>query len=317
MRRAPAAVRRHRAFAATTGALLLAATLAACSSGENSSSVGPVMGSRTESDSRAAGGSAARPAPSPAAGSRDGTSTAARILPVQREVVYRGAISVRVKDVGEAADRVEALVLGVAGIVSAQQVSTDPREPAYGEASMTVRVPPATFGATLDAVGRLGRELDRSRSAEDVTAQVVDTDARLRSQQRSVDRVRVLLSRARTIGEVVQVESELARREADLESLQAQLKRLTDLTALATLQVRLVAPAPPTKPADTQLGLLAGLSDGWGAFVRVVLVTLTVLGALVPFAVAAGLLAAPLLLWRARRRTPVSPPAAPAASADG
>ena len=59
------------------------------------------------------------------------------------------------------------------------------------QATLTLRVPPTAFGPTLDALGRLGKELDRQRSAEDVTTQVADVDSRVRSQQRSVDRVRV------------------------------------------------------------------------------------------------------------------------------
>jgi Flp pilus assembly protein TadB len=127
----------------------------------------------------------------------------------------------------------------------------------------------------------------------------------------------VLLSRAKTIGEVVQVESELSRREADLESLEAQLKKLDDLTSLATIDVHLTAPQPAAvvKPPkdDSELGFLSGLRGGWDAFVAIVLVALTVLGALVPFVLAAGLVGVPLLLvWRSRRRTPTAPPSAPA-----
>ena len=179
-------------------------------------------------------------------------------------------------------------------------------------------MPPAAFGATLDALGRLGKELDRQRSAEDVTSQVIDVDSRVRTQQRSVERMRVLLAQAKTIGEVVQVESELSRREADLESLEAQHKWLQDVTEQATNKVSHTNPRPgvPPEPKDENLGFLAGLTGGWDAFVAIVAVALTVLGALVPFALAVALVGVPLLLlWRSRRRT-AGPSAAPSAPAD-
>ncbi|MEO7981763.1 MAG: DUF4349 domain-containing protein [Sporichthyaceae bacterium] len=307
-----------RRAAASAGALLLAGSLAACggggASGTSSSgdtAAGPSGGDAISAPSKREGaaadlsGGSTNTAGDTAAPQ---TSTAARVLPSDRDVVYTGSISVRVKDVGRAADRVESLALGVDGIVFSEESSTDPRHPEYGDATLTIRVPPTAFGPTLDAVGRLGRELGRQRSAEDVTTQVTDSTSRLRTQQRSVDRVRVLLGQAKTIGEVVQVESELSRREADLESLEAQLKKLDDLTSLATIDVRLTSPRPSqtvTAPEDdSALGFLSGLRGGWDAFVAIVLVALTVLGAVLPFVVAAGLLGGPLLLlWRSRRRT--------------
>jgi hypothetical protein len=177
-------------------------------------------------------------------------------------------------------------------------------------------VPPAQFAPTLDALGDLGRELRRSRSAQDVTAEMTDTDSRVRTQERSVARVRALLAEADTIGEVVQVEAELSRREADLESLQAQLARLRDVTDMATIEVTLLArDAPaPAEPDDDDLGFVSGLRSGWDALAEVVLVGLTVLGALLPFAIVAALLGAPAYaLLRSRRRRPATLPAAPPA----
>jgi hypothetical protein len=299
-------------------ALLLAASLAACSGGGSSDD--SAAGSRSLTSDQGAM-KEDRAASEPAAGETGGSGadsagdrTAARVLPADRDVVYRGAITVRVSDVGRAADRAEALATGVDGVVFSEQTTTDPRNRRFGQASLTLRVPPTAFGPTLEALGRLGKELDRTRSAEDVTTQVTDVDSRVRSQQRSVDRVRVLLSRAETIGEVVQVEAELSRREADLESLEAQLARLKDVTDLATIEVTLLspdrAPTGPTKDED-DLGFLSGLRGGWDAFVAIVLVTLTVLGALVPFGVTAAVVGVPLLmLWRSRRRPAPVPPAA-------
>ena len=317
---------------------MLAASLAACSGAGSSggadvadSAAGGAGGNAKSSASgseraaapQAVGGladSAAKPSgPGTEPGSATGTGTqAARVLPTDRKVVYRGSISVRVSDIGRAAARAEALATGADGVVGAEQTATDPRRPRYGEATLTLRVPPAAFGATLDALGRLGKELDRQRSAEDVTSQVIDVDSRVRTQQRSVERMRVLLAQAKTIGEVVQVESELSRREADLESLEAQLKGLEDVTDLATIEVTLSSPRPVVQPEpkDENLGFLAGLTGGWDAFVAIVAVGLTVLGALVPFALAVALVGVPLLLlWRSRRRTSGTP-AAPSAPAD-
>jgi hypothetical protein len=234
------------------------------------------------------------------------TSTAARIVPVTRSIVYKGSITVRVQDLTDAVSRAEALATGSGGLVAQEQTTEDPRHRGYGQATLTLRVPPADFGHTLAALGDLGRELDRSRSAEDVTTQVADVDSRVRSAQASVARVRTLLSRATTVGEVVRIESELSERESDLESLQAQQKALAGLTELATVSVILVTPAhhvAPVHPAHhRELGFVAGLRGGWDAFAAAVTVALTVLGAVLPFLVLVLLIGLPALaVWRSRR----------------
>ncbi|MGH8970970.1 MAG: DUF4349 domain-containing protein, partial [Actinomycetes bacterium] len=243
---------------------------------------------------------------------KGGTATSARVLPADRTVVYRAEISVRVKDVEAAALRAEGRVSAAGGLVSSEQTSADEASGQTTSASMTLRVPPADFRDVLDDLGKLGTALSRTQTAEDVTGQLVDVQSRVETQKRSVARVRALLDEAATVGEVVQIESELARREADLESMQAQLAKLEDVTDLATIELSLVAPDTPDPGAegDEDLGFLAGLKGGWDAFVAIVLVGLTVLGALVPFLVTAVLVGVPgLLVWRSRRR-PAAPPAA-------
>ena len=249
-----------------------------------------------------------RSADSPAA---SGDRTSARVLPNGRDIVYRGQVTVRVRDVARAAARVEGLVLAADGVVFSEQTTADPGRQGFGQASLSLRVPPSQFSATLDSLGALGKELDRTRSSEDVTTELADIGSRVRSQERSVARVRGLLSEAETIGEVVQIEAELARRESDLESLQAQLVRLEDVTDLATIDVILLArsaPAPPA-PDDEELGFSSGLRGGWDALVGIVLVALTVLGALLPFAVVAAILGLPAYLVLRSRRRPIPSPA--------
>ncbi len=241
-------------------------------------------------------------------------STSARVLPAPRDIIYRGNVAVSVKNVDAAAERVEQIALGVDGEVFSAQLSSAGR-PGTSSAHLTLKVPPADFRAVMASVAKLGTRLRQSQTAEDVTTQVVDTESRIATQRRSVARVRALLDEAKTNGQVVQVESELSRREADLESLEAQLARLKDVTELATIEVDLVGRAAPTpKAEEDELGFVAGLRGGWDAFVQVVLVALTVLGALLPFALTLGLVGVPIwLLVRSRLRTRrVAPPEAPA-----
>ena len=227
-----------------------------------------------------------------------------------RDVVFTADLSVEVDDVGAAAARAETIVGAAGGLVAGEETSRDPDSPGKSRASLTLRVPADSFRQTLAALAALGRPVTQTQTAQDVTEEVTDLDSRLATQRASVERVRALLAKAEVIADVVSIEGELARREAELESLQARRARLADLTALSTITVTFAGPGPgvAVAAAASQQGFLTGLSDGWDAFRAVVVIMLTVLGAVLPFVLVGALVVLPLLALRRRRaRHPLAP----------
>jgi hypothetical protein len=173
-----------------------------------------------------------------------------------------------------------------------------------GGTALTLRVEPEAFGATLDALAKLGKVDSREVSTDDVTGDVADVAGRLAAARASVARLRTLVGKATTITDIASLESELSDRESDLESLQSRQRALGERTTLATITAtfrRTAAPAPAPKVAGT--GFTGGLRGGWTAFVGVVNVLLVVAGALLPFVLAGALIsAAPVTLYRRRQR---------------
>ncbi len=212
-------------------------------------------------------------------------------------VIRTGELEVVVPDVGKAADEAAALVRAARG-----QLEADDRARDQGpqRAVLRLRVPPASFDAVVRDLAALGEERSRRLGSEDVTEQVVDLDSRLATQRASVDRVRALLAQAKTLGEVVQVEAELTRRTADLESLQARLTALSAQVDLATINLRLTAQDAPGAAAGGPLGFGDGLGAGLDALRAVGRAAGVTAGALLPWSPL--LLGLGLLAWRARRR---------------
>jgi hypothetical protein len=228
--------------------------------------------------------------------------------PDQREIIATAEMTLRSENVRATVEAIESIASSAGGFVSGRDVQSNPDDPDRTRAVVVVRVPTAKIDAVLDAAQAEGDLVRVVSDEQDVTETVVDVNSRVKSAQASVERIRALLSEATTIGEVVRIESELARREADLESLLAQQRSLADQTEMATLSVTVLAPeAVETTPEDEE-GFVAGLERGWEAFVNVVVVALTTIGVILPFVVVAALIATPLLLaWR--RRRPIDHPA--------
>lgn len=229
---------------------------------------------------------------------------------IQRAVISNGTLTVAVDSVANAQQDAESLATGVSGLVASEQ-STSDRKGNLASAQLVLRIPAKDFDTSMDALAKLGRLQSRTQTAEDVTTQVIDNAARVRSQRASVNTIRRLYSKATTIGEVVSLESELAKRQADLDSLEQQQKWLADQTALSTINLTLRHVSRTTPATTSHTGFLGGLHHGWHGLTVAGGVLLTAVGAVLPFAVLIAILGAPIwLVWRRRRPRPADQAAA-------
>ncbi|MEU6414567.1 DUF4349 domain-containing protein [Microbispora sp. NPDC046933] len=248
----------------------------------------------------------------PATGGGSGGQEKVRIDPADRAIIYRAELTVEAKDVAAAADRAKAIVTGAGGYVAEERSESFSR----GEQStIAFKVPPARYADVLAQLGRdLGKRTAMRQNAQDVTEEVADVASRVKSAEAALGQFRTLLSKANKIGEILEIEREITNREADLESLQARQKALEAQTGMATVTLTVV---PPPKASarhgqkEDASGFLAGLRAGWDTLIRSTVVALTVLGALLPWLVVAGLvwLAVRAVARRVRRRA--APPAGP------
>jgi hypothetical protein len=339
-RRSSTATRRARRRTITAVAAVVAAVLAlaACSQGgtdESGAADGggtgvvsdvPVEGQAREEGADAAGGGSVAP------------GAVSAVPPSEdRAVIATVDLVVEVDDVDAAAGDAEAVAIRYGGYVQSESTGSGgvplPVEPqpwgepemtdsapfvSQGQAVLVLRVPAERVDDAVDALEGLGETVSRSRSTQDVTEQVVDVESRIESQQASIDRLQRLLADATDIADVLAIETELTSRLAELESLQARQQQLADLTTLATVTVTF---APPQTVVEQGTGFVAGLEAGWRAFVRAAELGMTALGALLPFAVFAGVLLVPLVTWlvlrqRRRARRAVPAPGTPVAAAE-
>lgn len=219
----------------------------------------------------------------------------------ERSVISTASLRITAERLSTARDEALATVSALGGHVADEHSRSDDRG-RMEHVTLTLRVPANRMDEAMDRLAALGMLRNRQQNAEDVTTQVLDVDARVKAQTASVTSLRRLLDRAATVADVIAVEKQLSSRQADLDSLLSQQKWLGDQTAQATITLELSRPEPDEV---TRTGFLGGLERGWHALVTTVTVGVTALGAVLPFAVVLGVLAAVLwLLRRARRARP-------------
>ncbi|TQL35450.1 DUF4349 domain-containing protein [Salinispora arenicola] len=259
------------------------------------------VGSGTGDDAASADG--ARAGAGQPDGQAEGSDATADLRVDQRAIVYTGSMRVQVPDVEQAAREAIALTTAAGGFVGSDQ-----RRSANGNATveLTLRVPAAKFTTVVEQVAELGTRQRQEISTEDVTEETVDLDARITTQRARVENARRLLGEAQSISDLVSLENELARREADLASLEAKKRRLADLTALSSIAVSLVGPDAATEDDASEFGFVVGLQGGWKVFLLSWTVLLTVLGAVLPWLLLIGVPVG-TMVWLLRRRRPNLP----------
>lgn len=297
-------LRRRRTAALSALALAVIIGLAGCAGG------GASGGATRQSDAVPAQGLDAGGANEKANAGADlpeqGDPTAEpEVRVTERVVVYTGEIVVRVADVDAAATRASTITTTAGGFVGGDQRTSDDTR---SEATLTLRVPADRFYAVVDELAGLGEPERRDIRTEDVTEAVVDLDARIATQRARVESGRRLLAQAKTLDDLIRLEREVATREADLASLEARKRRLSELSALSTITVVLLGPDAKTEP---ETGFLVGLAAGWQAFLFSLKILLTVLGAMLPWLIGFGV---PIwaLIWLVRRLRRRRKPAASA-----
>lgn len=269
---------------------------------------------------RAAGAVEADTAANAASDSDDALNESAYRVAVEGGLFIRtGRVTVVSDDLDAARATVERTVQRYGGQIANEQTDNED-DGDIRSSRLTLRVPSAQFSTVMASFAELGDVQGSRTDQEEVTTEVIDVASRIRTQEVSLGRLRGFLDQATSVSSVIRLESEIARREADLASLRAQQDYLEDQTSLSTIDLTLRAEEPEPEPAPKKdeledAGFLAGLSGGWNALLDVLVVAATVLGALLPFAVVVALVGLPLALWlratrRQRRTTGASQPAA-------
>ncbi|MGQ4646763.1 DUF4349 domain-containing protein [Lyngbya aestuarii] len=127
-------------------------------------------------------------------------------------------------------------------------------------ASMRIRIPQDKLETTLEALATLGTVEYRNLTAEDVTNQLVDVQARLRNLRKTESSLLQIMERSGSVGDVLKVAQELSKVRESIEQIDAQLKNLTNQVAYSTINLQLEASVFTT---TNQAPLGTKVNDTW------------------------------------------------------
>jgi Domain of unknown function (DUF4349) len=182
-----------------------------------------------------------------------------------RYLIKNATLSLEVQDARQASTALVAAVQTAGGYVADTHEAVD----ALGQRSVTVqaRVPFGRFDRSMQQIEALGKVLERQVSAEDVTEEFVDSQAKLRNLKRTESRLLEHLGRTGKLADTLLVEKELNRVRGEIEQLEGRLRFLQHRVTFSTLTVafsespsaRAVVPPHGYSSAETASGAIRAL----------------------------------------------------------
>ena len=110
----------------------------------------------------------------------------------------------------------------------------------YRTAWFTIRVPQERLMPMTEGLDALGNVISRSRFAENITAQFVDTEARLTTLRIQEERLLVMLTRADEVADMIVIENSLAEVRYRIESIESTLRNWQNRIRFSTLHLHVM-----------------------------------------------------------------------------
>jgi predicted nuclease with TOPRIM domain len=174
-------------------------------------------------------------------------------------------------------------------------------EAGLARGTLTMRVPASKLDAALADVRELGKVVQMTTTAEDISAQIVDVRARLRTLEAEELQLLELLRRASGVSQILEVRDRLNAVRQEIESLEAQRELYESQVEYATIVATIHEKGAP-EPGDGDDPIIV---QAWRTALRAGLTILSgllvVLGGLVPLAAVGAAVWFALRVVRRRR----------------
>ena len=164
------------------------------------------------------------------------------------KIIYTADLSIETKDFDGARQQLDETLDSMDGYMESSNEYTDSTDNTR-TLSLTLRVPESAYSAFLTSAEAAGSVISRSESADDVTTQYLDIEARLDNLTAQRTRLQELQASADALSDLLQIESSLSDVQYQIESYQSQLNWYANQVQYCTVNIlSLIHISEPTRP---------------------------------------------------------------------
>lgn len=159
----------------------------------------------------------------------------------ERKLIKNGNVTLQVQDLADGEAAIENWCKKFSGYIS---YSSSNEFSSY----FTVKIPSKSFETAMESIGNFGQIKNRDVSTQDVSEQYYDLQTRLQTKKILQANLTKYLERAENITDILKIEKELNSVTSEIESMEGQLKRLSNQIDYSTISINLVLPQGKTDP---------------------------------------------------------------------
>jgi Domain of unknown function (DUF4349) len=169
----------------------------------------------------------------------DAMKSATAKTPQAPQLVKTAEMSLRLDSIDKAMVQLRQIVRSKQGDIYDFQDDRLPENGRNHQATLMLKVPSTALENTLAEIAKLGRVESQGIKSDDVSQQLVDTDARLKNLRQQEDLTRKIMDRSGSVKDILAVSKELAAIREQIERLDATVKNLRQQVAYSTINLRI------------------------------------------------------------------------------
>lgn len=213
-----------------------------------------------------------------------------------QKIIKNADISIYVENFDEKVDKIINFVDELGGYIESSQIDGSVSADSSRRAYITIRIPQAELTKALDMFKAMGKVSSQHIGGENITEAYYDTAARVRNLEQQEQRLLEILQMAKSVDEVLKIENELNRVRTDIDTLTGQLVAWDKMVEMSLVNLNLIEQEPSKEKLGT-LNLQELFRRAKQGFIIAINFLLNILaslaevvGALLPIAIAAGVL---------------------------
>jgi hypothetical protein len=153
----------------------------------------------------------------------------------EQKLIKNGEISFETKSIHDTKSFLQKTISKYNGYISNEKVQDYRNDPTE---ILTVRVPNQDFDKLIADIGSQVGEFDSKRiDIDDVTAEFVDIEARLKNKKQLETKYQELLAKANNMADILKIEKEISLIREDIEATEGRLRYLSNQVGYSTLTI--------------------------------------------------------------------------------
>jgi hypothetical protein len=176
-----------------------------------------------------------------------------------RKLIKNGDLTFETSSVSKSKEAIEGICKKLNAYISNESQNNFEDRLQYNQ---TIRVPASKFDTLIQWIEPLAIRLENKNiNTQDVTEEFIDVQARLQTKKELEIRYREILKQAKTVADIVSIESQIATVRSEIESMEGRLTYLQNQVSFSTLHVSYYERS--ATPFGFGYKFVHSLSQGW------------------------------------------------------